>query len=64
MFSRIKRCSDKGDRSGDLAAVFETEITLITPPSDANPEEDVFGGLIVKHVHLTAGLVGRRHFRV
>jgi hypothetical protein len=50
MFSRIRGCSDKGDRSGNLAAEFETEITVITPP-DANPEEDVFGGSIVKHVH-------------
>ena len=64
MFSRMRGCSDKGDRSGNLAAVFETEITVITPPSDANPEEDVFGGLIVKHVHLTAGLVAKRHFWV
>jgi acyl-CoA hydrolase len=53
----MRGCSDKGDRSGNLAAEFETEITVITPPSDANPEEDVFGGLIVKHVHLTAVLL-------
>lgn len=64
MFSRMRGCSDKGDRSGNLAAEFETEITVITPPSDANPEEDVFGGSIVKHVHLTAGLAGKRHFWV
>jgi hypothetical protein len=62
MFSRMRGCSDKGDRSGNLAAESETEITVITPPSDA--EEDVFEGLIVKHVHLTAGLVGKRHFWV
>ena len=41
---------DKGDRRGNLAAESETEITVIMPPSDANPEEDVFGGLILKHV--------------
>lgn len=64
MFSRMRGCPDKGDRSGNLAAEFETEITVITPPSDANPEEDVFGSLIVKHVHLTAGLAGKRHFWV
>ncbi len=33
--------SDKGDRRGDLAAESETEMTVITPPSDANHE--VFG---------------------
>jgi acyl-CoA hydrolase len=42
--------SDKGDRRGSLAAESETEITVIMPTSDANPEEDVFGGLILKHV--------------
>ena|GEM_PF-5750742 len=56
--------SDKGDRRGNLAAESETEMTVITPPSDANPEEDVFGGLILKHVYLIAGLVAKRHFWV
>ncbi|PWU80820.1 MAG: hypothetical protein DLM72_10150 [Candidatus Nitrosopolaris wilkensis] len=56
--------SDKGDRRGNLATESETEMTVITPPSDANPEEDVFGGLILKHVYLIAGLVARRHFWV
>ncbi len=64
MFSRMRGCSDKADRSDRLAAESETEFTVITPPSDANPEEDTVGGLIVKHVHLTAGLVAKRHFWV
>lgn len=64
MFSRMRGCSDKAGRGDKLAAESETELTVITPPSDANPEEDVFGGLIVKHVHLTAGLIAKRHFWV
>lgn len=56
--------SDKGDRRGNLATESETEMTVITTPSDANSEEDVFGGLILKHVYLIAGLVARRHFWV
>jgi acyl-CoA hydrolase len=60
----MRGCSDKAGRGDKLAAESETELTVITPPSDANPEEDVFGGLIVKHVHLTAGLIAKRHFWV
>ena len=63
MFSRMRGCSDKADRSGKLAAESETELTVITPPSVLPPPEED-GGLIVKHVHLTAGLVAKRHFWV
>ena len=30
-------------------------------PSDANPKGNVFGGVILKHVDLTAGIVAKRH---
>ncbi len=30
-------------------------------PSDANPKGNVFGGVILKHVDLIAGLVAKRH---
>jgi acyl-CoA hydrolase len=32
-------------------------------PSDANPKGNVFGGVIMKHVDLAAGLVAKRHAR-
>ncbi|MFZ0893311.1 MAG: hypothetical protein WAZ77_02305 [Candidatus Nitrosopolaris sp.] len=37
MFSRMRGCSDKADRSGKLAAESETELTVITPPSVLPP---------------------------
>ena len=30
-------------------------------PSDANPKGNVFGGVILKHIDLIAGLVAKRH---
>ena len=40
-----------------------TEMTVMMLPSDANPMGNVFGGVIVKHVDLAAGLVAKRHAR-
>ena len=37
------------------------ETTVFMMPSDANPMGNVFGGVILKHVDLVAGLVARRH---
>jgi acyl-CoA hydrolase len=38
-------------------------MTVMMLPSDANPKGNVFGGVIVKHVDLAAGLVAKRHAR-
>jgi acyl-CoA hydrolase len=38
-------------------------MTLMMLPSDANPEGNVFGGVILKHVDLVAGIVSKRHAR-
>ncbi len=40
-----------------------TELTVMMLPSDANPKGNVFGGVIMKHVDLAAGLVAKRHAR-
>src|SRR6476660_2893129 len=39
----------------------KAESTIIMLPSDANPKGNVFGGIILKHVDLIAGLVAKRH---
>ncbi len=39
------------------------EMTVMMLPSDANPKGNVFGGVIMKHVDLAAGLVAKRHAR-
>lgn len=41
----------------------QTEMTLMMLPSDANPMGNVFGGTILKHVDLLAGIVAKRHAR-
>ncbi len=41
----------------------KTEMTIMMLPSDANPEGNVFGGVIMKHVDLAAGVVAKRHAR-
>lgn len=41
----------------------KTEMTVMMLPSDANPKGNVFGGIIMKHVDLAAGLVAKRHAR-
>ncbi len=37
------------------------QMTVMMLPSDANPKGNVFGGIILKHVDLIAGLVAKRH---
>ena len=37
------------------------ETTIMMLPSDANPKGNVFGGAILKHVDLIAGIVAKRH---
>jgi acyl-CoA hydrolase len=39
----------------------KSEITIMMLPSDANPRGNVYGGVILKHVDLIAGLVAKRH---
>jgi len=39
----------------------KAEMIVRTLPSDANPAGNVFGGEILKHIDLAAGLVGQRH---
>jgi acyl-CoA hydrolase len=48
---------DSGKRSGES----EAEMIVMMLPSDANPKGNVFGGVILKHVDLIAGLVAKRH---
>ena len=39
----------------------KSETTIMMLPSDANPKGNVFGGVILKHIDLIAGLVAKRH---
>ncbi len=39
----------------------KAESAIVMLPSDANPKGNVFGGIILKHVDLIAGLVAKRH---
>ena len=39
----------------------EARMTVMMLSSDANPDGHVYGGTILKHVDLVAGLVGKRH---
>lgn len=41
----------------------EAEMTVVMLPSDANPKGNVFGGIILKHIDLIAGVVAKRHSR-
>ena len=41
----------------------KTEMTARMLPSDANPNGNVFGGIILKHVDLIAGIAAKRHAR-
>jgi acyl-CoA hydrolase len=47
----------KGKRSDES----KSETSIIMLPSDANPRGNVFGGVILKHLDLIAGLVAKRH---
>jgi acyl-CoA hydrolase len=49
------------NRIGKTVKDSEAETTLVMLPSDANPLGNVFGGIILKHVDLIAGLVAKRH---
>src|ERR671920_1039937 len=49
------------NRIGKTVQESEAETTLVMLPSDANPLGNVFGGMILKHVDLIAGLVAKRH---
>ena len=49
--------SQKGKRPDES----KSETTIIMLPSDANPKGNVFGGVILKHLDLVAGLVAKRH---
>ena len=49
--------------AGRSSAESRTEMTQMMLPSDANPMGNVFGGIILKHVDLIAGIVAKRHAR-
>lgn len=49
--------SQKGRRPQDSMA----EMTIVMMPTDANLQGNVFGGTILNHVDLIAGLVAKRH---
>jgi acyl-CoA hydrolase len=51
----------QNNKSGKTVCESEAETTLVMLPSDANPLGNVFGGMILKHVDLIAGLVAKRH---
>src|SRR5215204_3623744 len=48
-------------KPGKRPAESQAEMTIIMLPTDANPKGNVFGGVILKHVDLIAGLVAKRH---
>lgn len=49
------------EEKGKHPSESEAEMTVMMLPSDANPKGNVFGGVILKHVDLIAGLVAKRH---
>src|SRR6476646_8822293 len=51
----------QNSKTGKTVNESEAETTLVMLPSDANPGGNVFGGIILKHVDLIAGLVAKRH---
>jgi acyl-CoA hydrolase len=51
----------QNNKTGKTVRESEAETTLVMLPSDANPLGNVFGGMILKHVDLIAGLVAKRH---
>jgi acyl-CoA hydrolase len=51
----------QNSKTGKAVRESEAETTLVMLPSDANPLGNVFGGIILKHVDLIAGLVAKRH---
>lgn len=49
------------NKNGKHQIASKAEMTVMMLPSDANPKGNVFGGVILKHVDLIAGLVAKRH---
>jgi acyl-CoA hydrolase len=49
------------EKKGKTPEESKAETTIVMLPSDANPKGNVFGGVILKHVDLIAGLVAKRH---
>ena len=49
------------NKAGKTVSESAAETTVVMLPSDANPLGNVFGGMILKHVDLIAGLVAKRH---
>jgi acyl-CoA hydrolase len=49
------------EKNGKTPDESNAETTIVMLPSDANPKGNVFGGVILKHVDLIAGLVAKRH---
>src|SRR5918912_2905682 len=48
-------------KKGKYSRESVAEMTVVMLPSDANPKGNVFGGVIMKHVDLIAGLCAKRH---
>ena len=57
----IKLESIKHSQKGKSPDESKSEITILMLASDANPRGNVYGGVILKHVDLVAGLVAKRH---
>ena len=51
----------QSNKAGKTVSESAAETTVVMLPSDANPLGNVFGGMILKHVDLIAGLVAKRH---
>ncbi len=51
----------QNNKTGKTVSESAAETTVVMLPSDANPLGNVFGGMILKHVDLIAGLVAKRH---
>jgi acyl-CoA hydrolase len=51
----------QNNNTGKTVSESAAETTIVMLPSDANPLGNVFGGMILKHVDLIAGLVAKRH---
>ena len=51
----------QNNKAGKTVSESAAETTVVMLPSDANPLGNVFGGMILKHVDLIAGLVAKRH---
>src|SRR6266852_6112622 len=61
MIIALKMVSANYSQKGKRPNESKSETTIIMLPSDANPKGNVFGGVILKHLDLIAGLVAKRH---